>query len=276
MACFASLSSICPSLCPRSYREIHFLKVVSWEGQHPFIPSLRHVGVAGGSIYVLLDYINGACLSSFPNAGLGLREEEAKYVCLCLSYTVWDLSVNYGLIHRDIKPGNILFDAKGRVKLVDFNLAAALGDDGYLEPWRVGTEQYMAPEVKKLQRYNYKADLCSLGLTLGRMSGFSPVAIASGDLSGPGPKWSQAGKEVLLSLLQEDPEARPTFEEILAKPWIKSTYGNHSNKLRASLQKGKIVPPKSLVESVECVAKKSEEMKDPAAERKKPAPPAAY
>src|SRR5438105_7871524 len=76
-----------------------------------------------------------------------------------------DTALKHNLLHRDIKPGNILFNAEGEPKLVDFGLARNVEDEEY-ESTVWGTPYYVAPEKIKRQREDFLSDMYSLGGTL--------------------------------------------------------------------------------------------------------------
>ncbi len=86
-------------------------------------------------------------------------------VCEALQY-----AHEHGIVHRDIKPENLLLDKEGRVKIADFGIAKMLGangsDVGLGETQPAGTPQYMAPEQKRHQRTDHRADIYSLGVVL--------------------------------------------------------------------------------------------------------------
>src|SRR6266550_2012198 len=76
-----------------------------------------------------------------------------------------DTALKHNLLHRDIKPGNILFNAEGEPKLVDFGLARNVEDEEY-ESTVWGTPYYVAPEKIKRQREDFLSDMYSLAGTL--------------------------------------------------------------------------------------------------------------
>jgi len=73
------------------------------------------------------------------------------------------------VLHRDLKPGNVFFDADENVKLGDFGLSRVMGDESVFAYTHVGTPYYMSPEQIQEQRYNEKSDIWSAGCVLYEM-----------------------------------------------------------------------------------------------------------
>ena len=74
------------------------------------------------------------------------------------------------ILHRDLKPGNVFFDAEGSVKLGDFGLSRMMGDESVFAYSQVGTPYYMSPECISEQRYNDKSDIWSVGCVIYEMA----------------------------------------------------------------------------------------------------------
>jgi len=132
---------------------------------HPNIVSIFDIGIANDSIfYMTMEYISGGTLKekllsdrfSFEEA-LKLLEEIAEG----LSY-----AHEKGYIHRDIKPGNILFREDGSAVLTDFGIAKLQDSSGDLTRLGLtaGTAQYMSPEQAKTSKLDSRSDIYSLGL----------------------------------------------------------------------------------------------------------------
>lgn len=74
------------------------------------------------------------------------------------------------VLHRDLKPGNVFFDANGNVKLGDFGLSRIMGDESVYAYTHVGTPYYMSPEQISDQKYNEKSDIWSAGCVIYELS----------------------------------------------------------------------------------------------------------
>ncbi len=74
------------------------------------------------------------------------------------------------ILHRDLKPGNVFFDANDQVKLGDFGLSRMMGEESVFAQTHVGTPYYMSPECISELRYNDKSDIWSAGCILYEMA----------------------------------------------------------------------------------------------------------
>src|SRR5947209_18337222 len=132
-----------------------------------------------------------------------------------------DTALKHNLLHRDIKPGNILFNADGEPKLVDFGLARGVEDEEY-ESAVWGTPYYVAPEKIKREREDFLSDMYSLGGTLYHaLTGHVPfeaptveevlAAHVHTPLTPPNlvvPEVSQAASDALSIAMAKNPENR--------------------------------------------------------------------
>lgn len=148
----------------RFHAEAHVLARL----HHPNIVTVHDMGVHGGLPYILLEKVDGRPLRAHLADGpLPPARAFAIAAAVC---DALDCAHAAGIVHRDVKPENILIDSAGRVKLVDFGLAIdrdPAGKSAVKSRWKVGTPLYMAPEqVKSPEDVDARADLYSLGVVL--------------------------------------------------------------------------------------------------------------
>ncbi|MBI2851386.1 MAG: protein kinase [Chloroflexi bacterium] len=192
---------------------------------HPNIVSVLDFGDHEGQPYMVLPLLSGGdvegLIKKAPDHRLPLDKalEIAGSVCKGLEF-----AHGKGIIHRDIKPGNVWLNADGIAKVGDFGLAVAtdlprLTQDGMM----VGTVSYMPPEQAMGGKVTNKADLYSLGAMLYEMVtgrppfvGDDSVAIIGQHIQTPpvSPTWHRADlppslETLIMRLLEKDPEKRP-------------------------------------------------------------------
>ena len=190
---------------------------------HPGIVSVYDSGKedspSGAMPYIVMEYVEGKTLREMVNKGerfaLNRAVEITEGILIALQY-----SHKNGIIHRDIKPGNIMITDNGDVKVMDFGIARALADTGatMTSTWNiVGTAQYLSPEQATGTQADARSDLYSVGCLLyellaGRppFTGDTPVAIAYQHVSAP---------LIPITELQEslDPALNAFFSIALAK-----------------------------------------------------------
>ena len=158
-----------PDMVARFEREARALARLS----HPNIVGLHDFGrTASGHLYIVMEYVAGADLSRLIRSGnLAVVQalEIIGQVCDALQY-----AHGHGFVHRDIKPGNILVDTTGRVRIADFGLTKLLGaapavSGRTLTGAALGTPEYTAPEQLRGGTVDHRADIYSLGVMLYEM-----------------------------------------------------------------------------------------------------------
>jgi serine/threonine protein kinase len=148
----------------RFIREIKVLAKL----EHPNITSFRTAFRLNEEVLMIMEYVEGSSLSR-------KLQHHRLEVWRAVDYTCQVLSAlghahNSGVLHRDVKPSNILIGAGDRVKLTDFGIASLTGDPGLtITGGTVGTLYYMAPEQMKALPIDGRADLYSVGVTLYEM-----------------------------------------------------------------------------------------------------------
>jgi serine/threonine-protein kinase len=132
---------------------------------HPGIVAVHELERDETSRYIVMEYVEGASLAE----RLPLPVEEAVAMALQVADAL-AFAHAQGIVHRDVKPGNILIDAAGRVRIADFGLARAVARE---EQWTVtsadravGTPAYMAPEALDGAAPDARMDVYSLGVVL--------------------------------------------------------------------------------------------------------------
>lgn len=179
---------------------------------HPNIVHIIDRGEEVRKFYFVMEYVEGTTLKDMLAKGpisLPIMIHMAKQICSGLAY-----AHSQGVIHRDIKPGNILVDKREHVKITDFGIAqiTALSEETDTltrEQSSMGTADYMAPEQRlDARNVDKRADLYSLGVVLyqmgtGRvpMGAFAMPSAVNANL----PKFLN---QIILKCLQEDMEKR--------------------------------------------------------------------
>jgi len=156
---------------------------------HPNIVSIYDRGEAEGTYYIAMEYLDGRSLKelivSRGPAPLSVACDYTRQILSALRF-----AHRNGIVHRDIKPHNVLVDGEGRVKVTDFGIARA-GTSQMTEAGSiVGTAQYLSPEQARGTNVDQRSDLYSLGVVLYELltgstpfTGDTPVEIAMKHLS---------------------------------------------------------------------------------------------
>ena len=129
---------------------------------HPNIAQVYSYGIADGMPYIAMELVAGGSLFQLmENSGANSDVPRVMKICEQVAQAL-RCAADQGLVHGDVKPENVLLDANGNAKLVDFGLAAMQKDTN--EIW--GTPYYIAPEKVKKEQVDYRADMYSLGGTI--------------------------------------------------------------------------------------------------------------
>ncbi len=173
------------------------------------------------AVYLIMEYVEGPTLAEVIEQRGRLPDAEVARLGLQLVAVV-EAAHALGIVHRDIKPGNILIAAGPQVKLTDFGIAHTLGDPRLTHSGIMGTQAYLAPELFEAAPINPAADVWSVGATLfaaadGRApferdtTGATLRAILFDAL--PVPQCAPALASAISGMLQRDPARRITLAQ---------------------------------------------------------------
>ncbi len=187
---------------------------------NPYIMQVHDLLEADGLIGIAMEYASGGSLRGLLDEHGTLDESNAATIVRQAALGLWEAAKS-GLVHRDIKPNNLLLTENGEIKIGDFGLSVITDVAGLGDSLTIGTPAYMAPEQwEDSQHADHRADLYALGCTLFELlSGHPPYPGPSSaeyraqHCSGEQPplgdvEVSEAMRRVLLQLLQRDPKKR--------------------------------------------------------------------
>jgi len=194
---------------------------------------------AESCVFICMEYMDGGSLDKLVPTGVGIRDE--KILAWVTSSTVRGLKYlkdNLNIIHRDVKPTNILVNTKGDVKLCDFGVSGNLVAS--LAKTNIGCQSYMAPErirggdAGSIITYSVQSDIWSLGLSILEIAkGVYPYppetynsvfaqlsAIVDGEPPVLPDEFSAVAQGFVRQCLNKIPRKRPTFNALLEHPWL--------------------------------------------------------
>ncbi|EKN64109.1 serine/threonine protein kinase with PASTA sensor(s) [Neobacillus bataviensis LMG 21833] len=186
---------------------------------HPNIVNIYDVGEENDLYYIVMEFVDGQTLKQYIQQNSPIRVEDTIRIMRQLTSAISHAHQNH-IIHRDIKPHNILVDHDGKVKITDFGIAMALSATSITQTNSVlGSVHYLSPEQARGGMANRKSDIYSLGIVMfelltGRLpfSGESAVSIALKHLQSETPsvrRWNpnipQSVENIVLKATAKDP-----------------------------------------------------------------------
>lgn len=212
---------------------------------HPNIVAVYDLGQEYNIDYIVMEYIDGLTLKEYIKRRDMMGSEEVLKIAIKIAEALKAAHAN-GIIHRDIKPQNIMVTQQGDVKVTDFGIAKAATSSTITQQGEaLGSVHYFSPEQARGSFVDARSDLYSLGITMYEMvtkqlpfTGDSPVAVAMKHLhdSLPDPQkmapqiWPGL-RDIIVKLTQKRPELRyQSAEELILD--MKRVYKNPGFRIR--------------------------------------------
>nr|WP_281063411.1 Stk1 family PASTA domain-containing Ser/Thr kinase [Lactobacillus colini] len=189
---------------------------------HPNIVSILDVGSEHNRHYLVMEYVDGPDLEEYIQKNKPIPFEKVISI-MDQILSAMNLAHRHNVIHRDLKPQNILMDKKGNIKIVDFGIAVALNQSTMTQTnTAMGSVHYMSPEQARGSMATKQSDIYSLGIVLYELlmgkvpfTGENAVAVAlkhfqekTPSLKAQNPKIPQALENVVLKATAKSPHDR--------------------------------------------------------------------
>ncbi len=217
--------------------------------EHPNIVNIYDVGSENGLYYIVMEVVEGVTLKTYIEKKGRLNYKEVISIAIQVARGI-EAAHNKGIIHRDIKPQNIMISKDGKVKVTDFGIAKAVSSNT-VHADMMGSVHYTSPEQARNGYVTYRSDIYSLGIVMYEMAtgrvpfdGDSTVAVALQHLQSEMPKASAIAEDLPISV-----------EHIIEKATMKSPDRRYQNmeELLLDLRKALVTPNEDFINIVPLV-----------------------
>jgi len=158
-----ALKMMAPSLSADRELKIRFYREAQATAQlqHPNITTVYDFGEVEGKLFIAMELVNGGSLKELMAQEISFDRKVDWMIQVCRALAFAHRS---GIVHRDVKPGNILVNADGAVKILDFGIAHLDSSDLTQTGTCLGTPEYMSPEIVRGQKVDATSDVFSTGI----------------------------------------------------------------------------------------------------------------
>ena len=188
---------------------------------HPNIVSVYDVSSSSGGDYIVMELIEGITLKQYIERKGALNWKETLHFALQIAKAL-DHAHSRGIVHRDIKPHNIMVLRNGTVKVADFGIARGIAKGNTLRKEALGSVHYISPEQAKGEHVDARSDIYSLGVVMYEMAtakqpyeGSSPINVALQHINGTAVMPSVLNssiptglEQIVMKAMEKDPENR--------------------------------------------------------------------